>query len=323
MRKVGQNFFWGGIMALGELLPGVGMQTVAIIAGLFDDLIDFFYQGTEFARYLFLFFFKKATKEEVITAFWAIDWKFGIPVAISLIGIVALLSGAIHAAFEQYPAQLAAISFGLVMGTLPIPLREMERKTWREIALATATFITFVIFFSLNATEFGVAREINVFMYFAAGLLAAFAGFFPGISISFALLIMGLYQPLFGAINQLISGNWSLPALATIFFFGSGLLLGMLFCVRMLSYFLHKYRTLFLAFIFGLIAASLRAVWPFLSETGEVLLPWEVRISTFTSQVALITVAFLLVSGVRKLAEGKGTFSTSFGPKEKTIVTTY
>lgn len=309
-----QNFIWGVAMAFGELLPGVGMQTVAIIAGIYDDMITFLYEGTEFLKTVGLVIIGKAKKQEVLPAFKAINWKFGIPLGIGVVITIVILAHAVSALFDSYPTQVAAISFGIVLASVVIPYKEMGNKTWKEALLFLISFITFYGLFTLQTTE--TTTEPSIFLFLGGGLLASVAAFFPGISISFALLIMGLYKPLLNSIETLTSGSANTYALLVLFLFLAGLGIGLLVCVRLLAFFMNKHKSMFLAFIVGLILASLRAIWPF-AENSTVVLPWQLSLPQLTQQLIFITIAFVSVSMIRKLAENKGTLASSFGPKEK------
>lgn len=314
-----RNLIWGVLFAFGELLPGVGMQTVAIIAGLYDDMINFMYEGTEFLKAIALFIFGKVKKEEIVKAFKAINWAFGLPVFVGIALTIVALSRIVGSLFDSFPTQVAAISFGIVLASVAIPYKEITEKTWKEGLLFLASFAAFYGLFSIRAVDFNT--DPSLWIFFGGGLIASLAGFFPGISISFALLLMGLYKPLLNSVDQLSSRNADLNSFITVLFFMVGLAIGMLFCVRMLALLIQKYKSLFLSFIVGLILASLRALWPFVAVgTDELVLPWQVPLPQFTQQLIFITIAFVLVSLVRKLAENKGTLASSFGPKERTVL---
>lgn len=320
MKELLRNGLWGAIMALGELLPGVGMQTVAIIAGLYDDVIAFLFQGTEFVKTLGLFILAKAKKEEVSAAFFNIPWKFGLSVFGILFLTIIAFSHAVGAVFEVYPTQISALSFGIIMASILIPYKEITEKTWKEYLLFAVSFLCFFGLFSIQGS--GTSAPPSALTFFGGGLVASLAAFFPGISISLALLLMGLYEPLFGSIEQLTSRQADSYSFLTVLLFLVGLAIGMLLCVRILNYVLQKYKSLFLAFIVGLILASLRGVWPFIDQaTQQAILPWNVPVSQLTQQILLITVAFIVVSLVRKYAENKGTLASSFGQKERIVIT--
>lgn len=317
-----RNFIWGIIMAFGELLPGVGMQTVAIIVGLYDDLIGFLYGGTEFLRTLYEFVIGKVKKGDLFLMFKAIKWSFGLPMFAGLALTIVALSHTVSAVFESYPTQVAAVSFGIVIASAMIPYREITEKTWKELLVFLASFVAFFALFSLTLNKEG--GDPSVLTFFGGGLLASVAGFFPGISISLALLLMGLYRPLFATIESITSKDPTLYSFSALLLFLTGLAIGMLICVRVLTILIQKYKSLFLAFIVGLILASLKVVWPFRTSVVEgvsnPILPWEVPLPVFTQQLIFITIAFISVSMLRKLAENKGTLASSFGKAERIVV---
>lgn len=320
MKELLRNGIWGAIMAIGELLPGVGMQTVAIIAGLYDDVIEFLFQGTEFVKVLGLFIIAKAKKVDLATAFFQIPWKFGLSVFGVLFMTIVIFSHTVGAVFETYPTQIAAVSFGIILASILIPYKEITEKTWKEYLLFTVSFLCFFGLFSIHGTNAEVPPSALTF--FGGGLIASLAAFFPGISISLALLLMGLYEPLFSSIEKLTSRHADSYSFLTVLLFVIGLAIGMLLCVRLLNYVLQRYKSLFLAFIVGLIAASLRGVWPFFDQTTQqATLPWNVPVTQLSQQTLLITVAFILITLIRKYAENKGTLASSFGKKERVVIT--
>ncbi|MCC7303797.1 DUF368 domain-containing protein [bacterium] len=310
-----KNLFWGIFMAIGEVFPGVGMQTVAIIIGIYDDMISFLYEGTEFLKTLGIFIFGKAKKEEIITSFKAISWSFGIPLGTGLVITILIVSHTVSSLFETYPDQISAIAFGIVLASVLIPYKEISKKTWRELLIFVISFVIFYGLFTIRITEH-VTAEPTLWTFFGGGLLASIAGFFPGISISFALLLMGLYQPLLTTIGNMTSRGADLHSFLALFLFLAGLGSGLLICVRLLAFLMRRYKTLFLAFIIGLILGSLRAIWPFTAH-GEEVFPWQVTLPVFTQQASYVIGAFIIVYLARSLAERKGSVTSSFGFKEK------
>jgi len=314
-----RNFLWGIVMAFGELLPGVGMQTVAIIVGLYDDLIAFLYEGTEFLGAVGQYILGKIKKGEVFLLFKNVRWKFGLPLFGGLAITILALSRVVGPLFDHYPSQVAAISFGIVLASIMIPLREITTRTWKEFVVFLLTVFAFFIVFSQGFPR--SSENPSAIIFFGGGLLASAAGFFPGISISLALLIMGLYQPLFSSLEAITSRAPTMYDFGVVVFFLVGLAIGMLACVRILTVAIAKHKSLFLAFIVGLIVASLKVVWPFrtvaIGGISHPLWPWEVQLPVFTEQLLYITIAFILVSLLRKAAENKGTLATSFGGKKR------
>ncbi len=316
------NFLWGILMAFGELIPGIGMQTVAIIVGIYDEIITFLFKGTEFLRVLLEFIIGKKTKQELSQSFFEIPWKLGIPLVIGVGVTIAVLSRTVTTILEQYPHQFAAVAFGIVLACVAIPFKEMTSRTWKEYGLLIFTFLAFFYLFGLTQQSTGATTsEPALSSFFIGGAVSSFAGFFPGISISFALLVMNLYGPLMKQIDLLTHGAGTLYGFGAIIVFLIGLGIGSIICVRALQFLIERYKSFFLAFIIGLILASLRTVWPFMNNSGTYVLPWELTLSAFTQQLFLIVGAFIAVSFLRLLASQKETsITSSFGKPEKIVI---
>jgi len=320
MFKALRNLLFGGIMAIGELVPGVGMQTVAIIMGVYDELINFLFQGTEFLKILGIFLLGKSSKEKLFQSFKDIPWIFGIPVFGGILLTILLLAKSTTAIFETYPSEVTTVAFGIVLASVMIPFSEMKPKRWQEYLIILLSFL--MLFGIFGATDITAVSSENpaVLTFFIAGLLASLAGFFPGISITLALLLLGLYEPLFRNIETFTSGNITMASFLSVTMFLVGLGIGLLVCVRLLSVLIERFKSYFLAIIVGLILASLRATWPFIKNDIPVA-PWAVPIPDFTKQLVIITISVVFVTILRKLAEGKGEISSSFGDRKRVKIT--
>jgi putative membrane protein len=100
--------------------------------------------------------------------------------------------------------------------------------------------------------------------YLYAGICGAVsisAMVLPGISGSLVLILMGAYFDVIAAISALKSGN--LDTLAFLFCFGAGILAGGLLFARLINFVLNRYYNPTMAFLAGLMAGSLYALWPF------------------------------------------------------------
>jgi putative membrane protein len=93
------------------------------------------------------------------------------------------------------------------------------------------------------------------------GAVSISAMVLPGISGSLVLILMGAYFDVISAISALKSGN--LDTLAFLFCFGVGILAGGLLFARLINFVLKRYYNTTMAFLAGLMAGSLHALWPF------------------------------------------------------------
>ena len=314
-----RNFFLGIILACGGLIPGVGLQTTAIIVGLYDELLNFFFQISEFFKTFGQYIMGKASKVDINTAFTSIDGKLGLPIilgtALTLLAFTQFIGGL----FDRFPTQISAISFGIVLACILVPYKELSQRTWREFVLFLATFVAFLTLFSISPIEGTI--EPSLLLFLVGGFLASFACLLPGISVSTVFSYLGIGAAMTSVFAIIIAGTPTLFAFLALLLFLIGFLVGITISIRLVTYLIKRYKSLFLAFLIGLMAASLRLLWPFvLTSTAEKILPWQESLPQFTQQLILITIAFVLVSIVRKFAENIGTLASSFGPKERTII---
>ena len=93
------------------------------------------------------------------------------------------------------------------------------------------------------------------------GAVSISAMVLPGISGSLVLILMGAYFDIISAISALKSGH--LDTLAFLCCFGVGIVVGVLLFARLISFVLDRYYNATMAFLIGLMAGSLHALWPF------------------------------------------------------------
>src|SRR6185369_1088257 len=93
----------GFIMGLGELLPGVGTQTVAILLGIYDECMSAGYSFADFGGIVTLFIIGRAPFAKVKTAFWHVPWKFFITLGVMSVLTFLILSGILNDIFVTYP----------------------------------------------------------------------------------------------------------------------------------------------------------------------------------------------------------------------------
>jgi uncharacterized membrane protein len=139
----------------------------------------------------------------------------------------------------------------------------------------------------------GGADPSLLFVFFA-GLIAISAMVLPGISGSFILLMLGLYTYVTFSLRAAIYAQ-DPTALAVVGVFLLAILVGLMIFSRVLKWVLSHHHDVTMAALVGLMAGSLRKLWPFVEQdpAGEALL-------TFPSEFAgpEWTTVGLLVAGV-------------------------
>jgi putative membrane protein len=122
-----------------------------------------------------------------------------------------------------------------------------------------------------------------------AAALAVCALVLPGVSGSFLLVILGLYEPTLAAVND--------RDVAYLGVFVLGAIVGLALFVRAVQYLLTTFRALTLSLMTGLMAGSLRALWPWQGEERDLIAPGEDAGSVVLATViAMVFVITLLVA---------------------------
>lgn len=112
--------------------------------------------------------------------------------------------------------------------------------------------------------RFAFFGKYTIEEYIYAGICGAVsisAMVLPGISGSLVLILMGAYFDVISAISALKSGH--LDTLVFLCCFGAGIAVGGLLFARLVSFVLKRYYNATMAFLIGLMAGSLHALWPF------------------------------------------------------------
>lgn len=241
------HFSQGLLMGSADIIPGVSGGTMALIVGIYKDLIQAIGDAVTAVLLLVRGRWREAWRQVV-----ALEWSLLLPVVVGILLAIALGSLFIPALLDAYPVACRALFFGLVAGSLVIPWRERRaHRGWHYAVAVAGAAVAFVLVGlprSPDATDPSMLR---------VGLTAAVAinaMILPGVSGAFLLEVFGLYRTTLEALRAL-----DVLYVGT-FVFGAALGLGA--AAKGLSWLLDRYHDLTMAVLVGLLAGSLRALWP-------------------------------------------------------------
>ena len=275
---LGLNFLRGGLIGIAEIIPGVSGGTVALITGVYTRIIN---SASDAVRSLLLLFgFSKPKLAEAGARFKSMSWALLIPLVIGMMIAIFAAAGVVEPLLEQYPTLTRALFLGLIAASLIVPIR-LSGARWGigEYALAA---LAAAAAFALTSIPRALDATPNFFVIVAAAALAVCALVLPGVSGSYLLLAMGMYAPTLAAVN-----NLDLGYLGT---FVLGAILGLAAFVSLLQWLLSHRRKLTLVVMTGLMVGSLRALWPWQSESGG-LMP----ATNFLGEIVAFAVGVLIV----------------------------
>ncbi len=280
MKTIIHGFFIG----LAELIPGISGSTIALSFGIYEKLIGLMDKGVEIVKDFLVNRDIKATFDEIKN----LPWKFIIPLLGGMFGCIILASRLIVWVEHEYPQYLFAALLGLVFATLIIPYRSM--KSFSDWAFAIFTAIACFVLFGFSS---GSSSDPSMLMLFGSGTLAISGLILPGVSGSFILLALGVYFYIVESISEITSGNFDGEILTNLTIFSIGVGVGAIIIVKIIKFLLANYKNKFMAFIFGVLIASARVLWPFVKYQDK---EFEiVSISSFTNtEVAFTAISFII-----------------------------
>lgn len=254
-----KNFLRGGAVGVSEALPGISGGTVALIVGLYADLIAGAGHVVAALRVLLTDLPRGRGTARAREHLGRVSWPVLVP---ALLGMPVFLVAAVlivEPLIGEHTQIVYAVFFGLVLGSLPIPYRS-SGSHWTPRDWIVALVFAAVAFVVVGLPQIQLEPVWYVVVLGAAVAVCALV--LPGLSGSFILLTVGLYEPALSAIRNLDLGYIAL--------FATGAVLGLATFVQVLQYLLENHRHVTLVVLTGLMAGSLRALWPWgATATGE------------------------------------------------------
>lgn len=240
----------GLLMGTADAVPGVSGGTIALVVGIYERLVGSLGD---------LLRLPTGWRERDARLRAAAALRFLVPLGAG-IGLALFVGTRLLVGPDDEPGWLRerttaplcyGFFFGLVLFSLREPWRRIrERGPSRWLAAAIAGVLTAWVVGLEHATSTPAP-----WMLLYGGALAVAVMLLPGISGSLLLLVIGQYAEVTGAIHQ-PGARWKLLV------FGAGMLVGLASFVPLLRRLLQHQRDLTLAALTGLMAGSLRALWP-------------------------------------------------------------
>ncbi len=268
-------------MGIADVVPGVSGGTMAFILGVYDRLINAL-SGVNKTSIRLLF-------SGNLKGLWHhFDVGFLLVLGLGIVTSILLFAQIITYWLNEYPLYLWGFFFGLILASAVLLLKQID-----EINLTT-------IFVCLCGVGVGavasilvpVQFEVTNSMIFISGMIAICAMILPGISGSFLLLIMGMYEFIISSIKAM--------QIDVVTIFAVGALVGLLSFSKFLKWLLSTYKSIALAGLTGIMIGALTKVWPWkeaqnwvvdgseIIPIGESLvMPWSMVMYDFTGDLVI------------------------------------
>ena len=257
-------YFKGMLMGAADLVPGVSGGTVALITGIYKELLD----SINAVSWSTL----KLLKKVGIVAIWKkIKGPFLLAVFGGIISSVLLLSRLLEWLMINQPIGLWSFFFGLLIASIVYLI-----KTDLKFDLTSILYLVLGAILSFMVTQLqGGQGEISLWYLFLSGFIGISAMILPGLSGAYIFFVMGVYQTILSYLRQAqdLVFDFDQAIFITV---GSGLavfILGIITGLKVFSKFLtwllERYPKQIMAVLIGLMIGALHKVWPWQNEISS------------------------------------------------------
>ncbi|SNZ00346.1 DUF368 domain-containing protein [Flagellimonas pacifica] len=233
----------GLAMGAADAVPGVSGGTIALVSGIYEELV-------ETISSVNIGLFKLILKGKLKTFWTSVNGNFilalGAGVLVSYVSFMKLAKYLL----EYHPVLIWSFFLGLIIASIwymgkQIPKWNLSTILFLLLGVAIGYFLT-----TLPTAE---ANDQLVYFFFCAAI-AICAMILPGISGTFILILLGGYSTLSTAVAEF--------DVKKLIVFVSGAIVGLLSFSKILKWLLHKYHVQTFAVLTGLIIGSINQVWP-------------------------------------------------------------
>lgn len=234
-----KNIYRGLVMGASDVVPGVSGGTIAVLLGIYDNLIA------------------------ALNGLFSKDWKkhlsFLIPLGLGIAFSIFTLAKLMDWLLLNYPGPTYYLFLGLIVGVLPYLFREItDKQNFTKghiiILLISVILIGSLAFFQEVETIITDRSLTIYFLFFFSGFLGSTAMILPGISGSFILLVIGVYHTVLHAISNFYFD--------IIIVTGLGIAVGLVAMSKIIHYFLSNYETATFSAIIGMVIGSIFVIFP-------------------------------------------------------------
>ena len=174
----------GFFMGAANVVPGVSGGTIALITGIYKEIIEAINSLME-----------KQTWKSLLAGDFRGFWKqvrgtFLLPLAIGVVLSVFSLAKLMTYVLEHHPVQTWAFFFGLIVASAILMFKDIKGWGIKEILFTLAGVVLGLVVCTLSPTQ---TPDTWLFL-FLCGAIAVCTMILPGISGSFILVILGKYD---------------------------------------------------------------------------------------------------------------------------------
>ncbi|SCG46868.1 DUF368 domain-containing protein [Micromonospora halophytica] len=285
------HVFRGAAIGVAEAVPGVSGGTIALVTGVYERVIASAGHLVNAVRFAASDVPRGRGWTRTAHQFRQVHWEVVIPLLLGMVPGLLIAAKVLEPLLHDHPEQTRGLFLGLVLASVLVPI-SMVGKPWRGAEVG-ALVVSAVAAFVLTGLPQATVTP-NPLIVLLAAAVAVCALVLPGVSGSFLLLTVGLYEPTINAVNDRDFGYLAV--------FAAGMVIGLALFVKLLQWLLEKHRRMTLAVMAGIILGSLRALWPWQSEDRSMHAPGDNVVSILgLFLLGVVLVSAMIVAERRRL----------------------
>ena len=248
----------GVLFGLANVIPGVSGGTMAVVFGIYERLIGILSDPI------------RNIKKE-----WKFLVMFAAGTAVGILAFGKLMNWLLE---SKYRSETFLFFVGVILGSLPMLFKNAFMSGGR-VKIGAGAVVAFAIGFAVmipmilagnndeakqaakdgaSMVSAGAGQMLLMLLY---GAIASSTMIIPGISGSFVMLLLGVYPTIIAAVAALTgSGGAMGQAILLLAPFGVGIVLGLVFCSKLIKYLLKHHEAVTYAAIFGFVLGSIGCV---------------------------------------------------------------
>ena len=240
----------GYAMGAANVIPGVSGGTIALLTGIFNELVEALNALMSFSSWKLLF--KGKLKE-----FWnAVHGTFLLWLAIGVAVSIFSLAKLMEYVFTHHPVQTWAFFFGLIVVSAFFLLSDIKGWKGADVFWLVAGIALGAMICILSPSE----TTFDLWFIALCGAIAICTMILPGISGSFILVLLGKYEYIMKAVSNL---DW--PVLLV---FALGCAVGIVAFSKFLHWLMSRYGRQTLTVLIGFTIGALVKVWPWADKAA-------------------------------------------------------
>ena len=253
------------MMGAADIIPGISGGTVALITGIYEKLL----KSINSISWKTIVQVKKNGLKFV----WKkINGRFLLTLLSGIITSILLFSWILEWLFKNESIALWSFFFGILLASFIFLIKiEIQKKTISFFSLLIGIFLSYQI---TKITPSSI-QTVSPWYIFVTGFFGITAMILPGISGAYILLLMGVYQTILTNIRQaqqlIFSFNKEvlMDVIQVLGIFFLGIIFGIKFFTKFLTFILENYRRYTMSFLIGLMIGSLNKIWPWQNITKK------------------------------------------------------